>query len=361
MTSIKRHVLPGETGGDTAWFNRQNPFEQQVILRQVAFKRRHWPDLEDGRFSKRPNYAYTHILPAGHEHLAFYEPLAEPVLTYMAEADIALHTEALNLKSSQVACLNILFPLRMDLDFAAAVLEPFFEDLDAVTVVEFEYTGPPDATEWMGEPRSGKRGQNRTSIDAAIFWIDTEGQQHATLVEWKYTERGFGKCSAFQSGSKDDKAQCRAMDVANDPQPGRACLLITGKRHRSRRYWEHIQRTGIALEAFADVAGCPFQGPFYQLMRQYLLAAYLQESDLADHADVLSIGFAGNTALNQIPRQLRPMAPTQNATILDTWNAALEGVPPMRHLTVEALMNSINQTGSFIPGWRDYLRERYGV
>jgi hypothetical protein len=361
MTSIKRHVLPGETGGDTTWFSRQNPFEQQVILRQVAFKRRHWPDLENGRFSKRPNYAYPHILPAGHEHLAFYESLAEPILTYLAESDIALHTEALNLKSSQVACLNILFPLRMDLDFAAAVLKPFFEDLDAATGIEFEYTGPPDATEWMGEPRSGKRGQNRTSIDAAIFWVNTGGHQHATLVEWKYTERGFGKCSAFQSGSKDDKAQCRAMDVAKDLQPGSACLLTTGKRRRSRRYWEHIQRAGIALEAFVGVDGCPFQGPFYQLMRQFLLASYLQVSGLADQSDVLSLGFSGNTALSQIPRQLRQMAPTQNTTILGAWNTVLKGVPPMQHLTVEALTSSINQAGSFIPGWWDYLRERYGV
>ena len=38
--TIKRRVLPGEEGGDTAWFYRQNSFEQQEVFRQVAFKHR---------------------------------------------------------------------------------------------------------------------------------------------------------------------------------------------------------------------------------------------------------------------------------------------------------------------------------
>jgi hypothetical protein len=74
--TIERHALPGEESGDTAWFQRQNPFEQQEILRQVAFKRGRWPHLPDGISSKHPTHTYPHILPAGHERLAFYEPLA---------------------------------------------------------------------------------------------------------------------------------------------------------------------------------------------------------------------------------------------------------------------------------------------
>jgi len=110
--TIQRHVLPGEESGDTAWFQRQNRFEQREVLRQVAFKRGRWPHLPDGAASKRPTYTYPHILPAGHERLAFYEPLADAILSYLAANDIAPHSELLNLKSSQAACLNFLFPLR---------------------------------------------------------------------------------------------------------------------------------------------------------------------------------------------------------------------------------------------------------
>ena len=74
--TIERHALPGEESGDTAWFQRQNPFGQREALRPVAFKRCRWPHLPDGAASKRPTYTYPHILPAGHERLAFYEPLA---------------------------------------------------------------------------------------------------------------------------------------------------------------------------------------------------------------------------------------------------------------------------------------------
>jgi hypothetical protein len=100
-------------------------------------------------------------------------PYLQPaLLSYAAGEDIALHSEVLNLKSSQAACFNFLFPLRIDLALANAALRSFLPGLREVTAIEFEYTGPPGVTAWLSEPRGGKRGQNRTSIDAAIFWID---------------------------------------------------------------------------------------------------------------------------------------------------------------------------------------------
>jgi len=361
--TIKRHVLPGEEGGDTAWFYRQNAFEQQEIFRQVAFKRRRWSELGDGRSSKRSTYTYPHILPAGHERLAFYEPLADTILAYLAEEDIALHSEVLNLKSSQAACLNFFFPFRQDLDLARSALQPLLLGLREVTGIEFEYTGPPEVTQWLGESERGKRGLYRTSIDAAIFWIGRSKRKHTTLVEWKYTEHSFGACSAFQSAPKDDRARCRALDVARDRDPARSCLLTTGGDRRSRRYWEHMEAAGISLPAFASVQGCPFQGPFYQLMRQFLLAAYLRQTGEADEVEVVSIGFARNTKLHEVPSQLRSLVDSGGEGVVGAWNAVLTGVPPMRHWTVEQLMARVrvNKIEGIDLGWRNYLRERYDV
>ncbi len=358
---IKRHVLPGEDGGDTAWFYRQNSFEQQEILRQVDFKRRHWKDLGDGTFSKRPTYTYPHILPTGHERLAFYEPLADAIQSYAAENEIAIHSEVLNLKSSQAACFNFLFPLRLDLGLANAALRPLLSGLHEVMGIEFEYTGPPGITEWLGEPRGGKRGQNRTSIDAAIFWKDRNKHRWATLIEWKYTERTFGHCSAFTTGSKAEKAQCRSVNAAKDESPGRSCLLTTGGDRRSRRYWEHIETAGISLAGFLNVQGCPFQGPFYQLLRQFLVAAYLRQVGEVDEAEVVSMGFTRNTALHAVPRQLRSLGDGARADIVYIWNTVLRGVPPMREWTVEQLMAQVDQIEGIDLGWRNYLRERYDV
>jgi hypothetical protein len=196
------HVLPGYPGGDTSWFFRQNQFEQQEILRQVAYKTKYWPDLGNGKLANRPQHTYPHILPDGNVRKVFYEPIADKVLRYLGNENIALHTEALNLKSSQVACFNFLFPFRLDLSLATKVLQPLLPGLDMVTGIEFEYTGSIKATKWLGEPLGGKRGQNRTSIDAAIFWKNDKRETHATLIEWKYTEHNFGVCGAFSNGNK---------------------------------------------------------------------------------------------------------------------------------------------------------------
>ena len=359
--TIQRQVLPGEEDGSTAWFHRQNGFEQQETFRQVAFKRRRWPGLPDGQWSKRPTYTYPHILPAGHERLAFYEPLADAILSYLDENNIALHSEVLNLKSSQAACLNFLFPLRQNLDLARSMLRSFLPGLREVTRIEFEYTGPPGATEWLGEPKRGKRGQNRTSIDAAIFWIGRSKRTHVTLAEWKYTERSFGGCSAFHNASRENKNLCRSLDVARDRDPARSCLLTTGGGRRSRRYWEHMESAGISLPAFGGVQGCPFQGPFYQLMRQFLLAAYLRQTGEADEVEVVSIGFARNTALHRVPPQLRPLVGGQRDGIVEAWNTVLQGVPPLRRWTVEQLMGRASKIEGIDLGWRNYLRERYDV
>ncbi len=361
--TIRRHVLPGEKGGDTAWFYQQNAFEQQEVFRQVAFKRRRWPSLVDGRSNRYPTFTYPHILPPDHERLALYEPLADAILSYLDEEGIA-HPEIRNLKSSQAACLNFLFSLRQDLDLARSVLWPFLPGLREVTGIEFEYTGPPEVTEWLGEPSSGKRGQYCTSIDAAIFWVGRRKQRHITLVEWKYTESTFGECSAFQSAHEGERARCLSLDVSRDSDPARSCLLTKGGEQGSRRYWEHLEEAGIALSAFSKVWGCPFQGPFYQFMRQFLLAEYLRQTGQADQVDVVSVGFIRNTELHEVPEYLHALVDREEEGIIGAWNAVLEeGRGPMRHLTVEELMARVrvDQIEGVDLGWRNYLRERYDV
>jgi hypothetical protein len=47
--------------------------------------------------------------------------------------------------------------------------------------------------------------------------------------------------------------------------------------------------------------------------------------------------------------------------MIDAWNAVLQGVPPMRHHTVEQLMERVNKSEAVDLAWRNYLRERYDV
>ena len=232
-------------------------------------------------------------------------------------------------------------------------------DLVEVTGIEFEYTGPAGATEWLGEPTRGKRGQHRTSIDAAIFWHDAVGRRRVSLIEWKYTERNFCVCSAFAKAGAEQH-RCLSLHVTDD-HPETSCLLTDGGDSRHRRYWGHLTCAGIRKEAFAGLKGCPFAGPLYQLMRQQLLAAYFIQARAADAADVLVLSFAGDTALAELPAALEPLRLTKEDTILDVWNRALAGASPVRHLTVESLMVAIDRTAMADARWRDYVRERYGA
>lgn len=352
---MKRHTLPDE-GGECGWFDHLNPFEQQETLRQVDFKRRHWPDLPDGAWAKRPDHTYPHILPDGELEKNFYPPIAEAVLDYCRSSDIAVHTEALNLRSSQVCCFNVIFPLRQNLQLASLALADVLPDAEEVTAIEFEFTGPEEATAWLGEPASGQRGQNRTSIDAAVWWRSGT-ESFLTLCEWKYTERAYGTCGGYASRGNRAPGQCRQLDVVRD-DPAASCYLTHG-RH-TRRYWDHLELAGVKLSALSHMQGCPFMGPFYQLMRQHLLAAYLRHHDESlNEVFVVSLGFRGNMSLRAVPDGLRGLGPT----VEDAWNACLNGVPPLRHVNVESIVARLRASASPSQerSWLDYLAERYGV
>jgi hypothetical protein len=351
---MRKHVLPGEDG-HSDWFDRLNQFERQETLRQVAFKRKRWPDLPDGVWAKKKGetYTYPHILPEGDKSL--YPGIAGKVVEYSHASNIAIHSEFLNLRSSQACCFNVLFPLRLDPELARVALEPVLPGVREVFRIEFEYTGPDDdgATEWLGEPAGGQRGQNRTSIDAAVWW--TEGDRKLlTFIEWKYTERNYGTCGGYASDGNKQKHLCQSLD-AQRGDPSSTCYLTHGRN--TRRYWGRLDDAHIDLSALSGRKGCPFMGPFYQLMRQHLLAAYCREHEAVGEVYVASIGFRGNQSLHELPADLRGLG----ATVEDAWNGCLRDVPPMTHVNVEAVMERIKASPRADQAWLAYLEERYGL
>lgn len=163
QTRIIRHKLPSDPGpGDVSWFFRMNEFQREETARQVSFKRKSSPTLADGPSSKHINSIYPHIPPEGYANLNLFAPIAEEVMGYCLTRYIAVHDEARNLRSSQVCCFNVLFPLRSDLGLATKALAPVLSGVKTVTNIEFEYTGPEEVTAWLGEPEDGQAGRRRT-------------------------------------------------------------------------------------------------------------------------------------------------------------------------------------------------------
>jgi hypothetical protein len=346
--------LPGDPGpGPTGWFEKMSPFVQKQTRRQVEYKRKHWPDLADGEWRQRPGYFYPHILPEGHQEKAFFEPFLIP---YMQAHDIAFHAESLNLRSSQACCLNFLYYLRQNLDLASEVLRGWFPQLLRVTSIEFEYTGPQAATTWLGEPPGGKRGLNRTSVDTAIWWADTHRKPRLTLVEWKYTESSFGDCGGYKSPGNADPRRCRTLEVSSI-KPRAECYLEQGDGPTNQRhYWEHVDDAGIRPHVF-EGSGCPFRGPLYQLLRQQLLAHWL-ETKTDNSVDVALACFKGNTALMRSPSYLEHLG----TELPSAWRAFLAEPERFQVLYVDDLMAHCDYLSSVAKSpWREYLRERYKI
>jgi len=352
------HVLPGEQG-ETEWFSRQNQFEQDTIIQQVRYKRKHYPDLVNGRDTRFSQHSYPHIFPAGCEYLSIYQPVALELFSYLSKEDIEIHSGIRNLKSSQAACFNILFPMRKDLSLAKAALGHFLSNVETIDNIEFEYTGPPEITQWLGEPTKGKRGRNRTSIDAAIFWRDQYKNSNISLIEWKYTEKNFGTCSVYSSNKQ--RIICDKIDLSSGKDPNLSCPLSIKREGNSRRYWEHLRTSGILLDRLKAISGCPFRTPLYQIMRQCEVAAYLRKNRVADFAEVILISFGGNTELLEVPTELQPLVSSGNDNIISIWNSVLLDVPPVRHVTVEQIMRHVDLECICNEGWRKYLSDRYGI
>ena len=352
------HRLPDGSpdSREADWFGRLNPFEKQETERQVEFRRRHWPKLQDGVWagSQELIHTYPHILPESHKQENLYPATRDRALAYLSANDIALHREFANLRSSQVCCLNFLFPLRTDLEAAAVALRPLLPGVVQAEEIEFEYTGPCSATHWLGEPSGGKRGQNRTSVDAAVRWHDTEGRSRLTLVEWKYTEKQFGTCGGFASDGNMQKDGCRHR-AAGAELPW-TCYLAGAQNDRTkRRYWEHLGSAGIDVSRY-DGDLCPFSGPFYQLLRLQLLATHCAQEKEAEKVDVAAVHFQGNTAIEEPPREIKGFA----YSVTEAWQGLLLRPNDFRVCTAESLAAGVRSSGAF-PDLAGYLGQRYGV
>lgn len=356
MTNCIKHGLPEDSCGyDFSWFDRLNDFEQAETRRQVKYKRESLQTKEDGPWSKNRNLLYPHILPDKYAEKNFYLGLYEQLKDYLLSEKIAVHTEIQNMRSSQACCWNFLFPIRQNLNAAHIALKQVLPGVSRVTAIEFEYTGRLDVTAWLGEPPGGKRGQNRTSADAAIWWVDENDKPHITLIEWKYTEKEFGTCGGYQSEDNNHKDKCRTLDVQKFNQRS-DCYLATWKNARTKRkYWDHLRESGIDLSMYLVSSGCPFEGPFYQLMRLHLLGEYIAQEEKRDFSLVV-ICFKQNKELIK----LHGVGATTTVDVISAWKELLCTPQKIALSYIDDVAVDFQRAG-LDNDWLAYLADRYGV
>ncbi len=196
-----------------------------------------------------------YILKNGEKNL--YKPIREKVKEYFSKYEISWwggQKPTGNTLSSQIACINHLFPIRDDKvavckiingleingsknNFSEVLSVPY-DDKDE-GFVAFEVVSKND----LLKESQHKRGSNCTSIDALIYALDKNGKDKwIILIEWKYTESYYW------------------IDKSTEDRMGRYNELIEGSAYLSPLGINNCQGKVYYLE------------PFYQLMRQTLWA-----------------------------------------------------------------------------------------
>jgi len=163
--------------------------------------------------------------------------------------------------SSQISCLNYLFPLRYDkeavLSIAKIVCSDFIDVLEIQTdshlsgYIAFEVVSD---SNHLNETNN-LRGKLCTSIDALIYAQHRSGKRYLLPIEWKYTE------------CYDDK------DYSIENRPFEKEKEGKGKE-RLRRYCDSglINNSKQLKSLDTYKSSIYFFEPFYQLMRQTLWA-----------------------------------------------------------------------------------------
>jgi hypothetical protein len=201
---------------------------------------------------------YDFCLPAEFADCTLLPEARPSALALFAELGIPWHASVHggpgnNLLSSQVQCVNALAQMMHD---PSRLVRTFGDLLGTAEVLEiepgryltFEYIGPED---FFHEARNGVRvrGAQCTSVDAAFLHRTVDDVVELVLVEWKYTESYRRRPPA--PASDLIRVSRYAAAIADSQGPVRGDLLP------------------VAVL---------FDEPFYQLVRQQLLAHALERS-----------------------------------------------------------------------------------
>jgi hypothetical protein len=225
--------------------------------------------------------AHDFCLPVASANLNLLPEVRAQALSLFGELGIPWHAgvgagPSNHLLSSQVQCVNALGqmvtdPERIMRAFGSLLGIERVLEIEARRFLTFEYNGPKD---YFDEVPNGSRirGARCTSVDAAFLHRAADGVTELVLVEWKYTE------------SYRRRRPTPSKDAVHRARYGRAVADPDGP----------IRGDVMPFDLMLDE-------PFYQLMRQQLLAHALEKDGAhgAGRVRVVHVSPAGNKAYQQ--------------------------------------------------------------
>lgn len=264
------------------------------------------------------------VLTEGYKNL--YEPIREDAISYFRENNISWWGGAKptgHVLSSQIACINHLFPIRNDkssvLDLIKNISSDFVDvleidsDVSMKGYIQFEAVSQKDYLN-EGLPT---RGSNCTSIDALIYALHKDGSKWLIPIEWKYTE-AYNELNKAIEGFEKDPDNCKG-------------------EVRKRRYTDLINKSGQLKN---DDHTCYYYEPFYQLMRQTLWA-----EQMIVNKDNETIKADNYLHIHVIPEEnkdlLDKIYPCSGLNMESTWRAHLHNQDKYIIITPQEFLSNI--------------------
>jgi hypothetical protein len=205
----------------------------------------------------------------------FYKPILNSAKDYFNKNDIAWwkgKEPTGHALSSQIACVNHLFPLRNDKEAVLSLLSSFSSDfIDVLKITTDQYASEYISFEQVSDNdllNEGKpaRGTNCTSIDACIYTLHKNGSRWLIPIEWKYTE-------TYEEKNKGIGSSGETRHKRYDALIQQSSQLIY--------HTEQLAMGGPQGEGAYPIAGTGtshyYVEPFYQLMRQTLWADQMKK------------------------------------------------------------------------------------
>jgi hypothetical protein len=272
--------------------------------------------------------SYPFVLKNAEHNL--YAPVKNDIVHYFKEngitwwnGDLTNHT-----LSSQVACINHLFPLREDKFAVLSIVKRICPEIADVLILETDSFKPAyiqfEAVSKSDHLNEGAltRGSNCTSADAIIYGLHKDGRKILLLIEWKYTE---------------------AYDDINKAS-GNAGKAYAGLIRKSAQ----LKSANPAVYYFE---------PFYHLMRQTLFA-----EQMVVHKSTEDIHADGYIHIHVIPpgnvELIHKTYPCSGKEMEDTWRSSIKDQKKYKIVSPKDLLKPICSIKQY-QALTDYLMTRY--
>ncbi|MDR0515579.1 MAG: hypothetical protein LBH25_00870 [Fibromonadaceae bacterium] len=321
--------------------------QERLKLKNLIYNTNLFNGAEFGRIIKQKgkNLRKDEILLDGNNNI--YESIRNDVLEYFQKNHISFWHNASESKdnptghtlSSQVCCINHLFPIRQDKKTVLSIANIFCPDIiDILPIptdkylegyIQFEAVSDKN---YLNESYK-TRGSNCTSIDALIYGMHSNGKKYIMLVEWKYTEYYYNQDKSIEPKRTESK----------------------GKK-RLRRYADLIDKSQY-LNALSNYrSSVYFFEPFYQLMRQTLWAEQMinhNDTETIKADDYMHIHIVPSANVQLLDKVYKP----SGKNMKETWLNCLKYKEKYKIIDPKDLLKNMDERkhGALI----EYLNERY--